>query len=119
MQGADADEAAVAADQRGAAPERVGRCGEYRAVEQVFPITGEFLAGNDRRRDGVTASALGREDGVIARPDPHVRADVDRRNAQPAKGLHEPEPGLLVVAQHVPGYRAAEARGQPDRTRLR
>ena len=76
MQRADADQAAVAADQRGAAPERMRRRGKDRAVEQVFPIAGEFLAGDDRRGDRVPPAALGGETPPGRRRRPALRAPI-------------------------------------------
>ena len=118
MQGADADQGAVLRDQRGAAPERVRRRGEDGAVEQVFPMAGEFLAGDDGRGNRVPAAALGGDDRLVAGADPPAAADLDRRHRQAPERLHQPEPGLLVVAEHRRRHRAADAGGQPDRLGL-
>ena len=89
MQRADADQPAVGADQRGAAPERMRRRGKDRAVEHVFPISGEFLPGDDRRRDRVAAAAFGGHDGAVAgadpQPDRRARSAARRAARAPAR----------------------------------
>ena len=81
-------------------------------------MTGEFLAGNDSGRDGVTPAAFGGDDGAVASSDPDVLAELHRRHGEAAERLNQPEPALLVISQHMPGHRAADARGKPDRLRL-
>ena len=80
------------------------RRGKDRAVEQIFPIAGEFLAGDDGRGDRMTPSALGGKDRLVAGADPHPRADLERRHVEAPERLHQTEAGLLVVAEHgAPG----------------
>ncbi len=62
----------------------------------------------------MAAAALGGHDGAVAGADPHLDTELQRRDVQPAKRLDEPEPGLLVIGQDVPRYRAAASRGEPD-----
>src|SRR5207237_10802464 len=94
--------AAIPGDQRGAAPERVGRRGEDRVIEHVLPVTGEFLTGNDRRRYRVTPPALGRHDDAVAGPDPRFGAKLRRRHRTSPERLDQTESGFLAICLHMP-----------------
>src|SRR5437764_9036073 len=77
-------------------------------------MSGEFLTGNDRRRDRVTPPALGRHDDAVASPDPRFGAKLHRRHRKPPERLDQTESGLLVIGQHMPRDSPADARGEPD-----
>ncbi len=81
-------------------------------------MAGEFLAGDDGGGDGVTPTAFGRDDGAVAGPDPHLAPHFDRRHGETPERLHETEAGFLVVTQHMPRHRAADAGGEPQRLGL-
>src|SRR6185436_16271234 len=52
LQRADAEQIAIRADQRSAAPVGMRRRGEDRFVDDVFPVAGKLLLGDDTRRHG-------------------------------------------------------------------
>ena len=59
VQRADADEPAIAGEETGAAPERMRGGGENGLVEEIFPIAGEFVLGDDPRFDELAPTAGG------------------------------------------------------------
>src|SRR6516164_4472777 len=118
MKRADPDQPAVRRDEACSTPKGVGGCGKDRVVEHVFPIAGKFLTGDDPRRDGVTATALGGHDRAIAGADAYSDPEIDRRNVQFAQGLDETEAGLLVVGEDMTRYGTATGGGEPDRLGL-
>ena len=74
-QRADAQQLAVRTDQRRAAPPGMGGRDEDRLVQQILPIAGEFLLGDDGRLDR-PADPVGQHHGIaqprfrMRRPDP-------------------------------------------------
>ena len=53
-----------AGKETGAAPERMRGGGENRLVEEIFPIAGEFVLGDDPRFDELAPTAGGDHDGI-------------------------------------------------------
>src|SRR5207244_4288106 len=118
MQRCDAHQRAVAADQRAAAPEGVRRRGEDRALQEVLPIAGEFLARDDQRLDGVAPAAAGGDDRRILDAQAAGVAELERRQSQPAECLDEAESGLLIESDDMTLRRPTIARAEPQRLRL-
>ena len=71
--------------------------------QPVHPLGVEAAGGDEAERPG---------DGRGA-------ADRDARCVQRLQSLHQPEPALLVVADHVPGHGGARVVHQPDAVGLR
>ena len=118
MKRADADERAVAGDERGAAPVGMGGAGEDRLVEEIFPIAGEFLLGRDPRRHRALPAAAAGDDHALADPDPRRAAERQRRQVEPAQRLDQAEAGLLVIGQRMARDGAAVIGVDPDRLGL-
>ena len=66
LQRADAQQVAAGADERRAAPVRMGGRGEDRLVQHVFPITRELLARDDARRNRALPPARARHHDALA-----------------------------------------------------
>ncbi len=105
-------------DQRGAAPIRMRRRCEDRFVEHVFPIAGEFLLGGDTRRDRMLLPAGAGDDDALTHRGGRRLTKFERRHVELGECLDQPEPGLLIIAKHVPRHRPAVAQRKPDRVRL-
>ena len=118
LQRADADEIAGRPDQRRAAPVRMRRRGEDRLVEHVFPVAGEFLLGDDARGDRALPPAGAADHDALADRRGARLADLERRHVELGQRLHQTEAGLLVVAEHMAGHRAAVVEREPDRLGL-
>ena len=111
-QRADAEQLAVTVEQRRTAPGRVRRRGEDRLVDEIFPVAGEFLLGDDVGVD-MLADTVGERHGVADIGLPGV-AELDRRQAERRQRLHQAEAGLLIVGQRMRGNHSAVLVGQPD-----
>ena len=118
LQRTDAEEIAGRADQRRAAPVGMRRRGEDRFVEHVFPITGEFLLGDDACGDRVLPPAGAAKDDALADRSRRRLPEFERRHVELGERLHQAEAGFLIVAEHVAGHRTPVAQRQPDRVRL-
>src|SRR6516225_10128537 len=114
LQRTDPQEIAVRPDHGGAAPVGVGRGGEDRLVEHIFPIAGEFLPGRDARRDRMMASAGSPDHDALANSRFSRRPDRERRKLDSRQRLDQPKTGLLVVAEHVARRWAAVAESKPN-----
>src|SRR5262249_48704063 len=60
------EQASLAADQRRAAPVRMGWSSKQRLIEHVFPVAGEFALGDELRLERVLASAVAGDDDLVA-----------------------------------------------------
>ncbi len=81
-----------------AAPPHEGWAGrdEDRLVEQIFPVSREFLLADDGRGDGV-AGTIG-EDDSVAQPGLPGIDELERRQIErQLQRLDEPEAGFLVI----------------------
>jgi hypothetical protein len=110
---------AVGADQTGAAPKGVGRCGEDRTIERVLPIARKFLPGDNPSGNRMAPPPFGGHNGAITRADAQPDAEIDGRRVQSPQRLDETKSGFLVGGKDVPGNSAALHRSQPDRLRFR
>src|SRR5882757_2580659 len=117
MERADAQQLAILADEPGAAPEWMGGRREDRLIEQIFPVTREFLLADDARDHRLFAIAASDDDGIaqfrLARA-----TELQRRQAEPVERLHEPKAGLLIEGERVGRDDAAVCAGEPDALRL-
>ena len=95
---ADADEPAVAADQRRAAPGRVRRRGEDRLVEEVFPAAGELALSDDAGGRHRVGAAEARDQHRIALLNLGRLAERNRRDLDRHERPQQAEPGLVVVS---------------------
>ena len=83
-------------------------------VEQIFPIAGEFVLGDNPRFDELAPSARGNHDRI---------ADVrilrspqrNRRQSQPVERLRETQAGFLVDRKRMGGNQSSAGGGQPNR----
>ncbi len=85
---------------------------ENRVVEQILPIAGEFLPGDDIRLDRPPGS-VGKHDG-IADLGTRCIAEVQRGQIELAQRLHQAESGFLVVGQRMRRNHAPITGRQPD-----
>src|SRR5262249_35273588 len=115
---ADAEKFTRRTDQRGAAPEGVGRRRIERVGKDVFPITGEFLARDDAGGDRMRPAARAGEDHPRTEFSGGGVAEGERWNVQFAEGLDQTEAGFLIVAEHRSADDAALAGREPDSLRL-
>ena len=97
-QRSDAEELALARDQRGAAPGRMRRRREDRLVEQVFPAAGELALGRDigrRHQPGPPWLAISTGSfGFTSAERPNESGLIFKR----LDGLEDAEAGLVVVS---------------------
>ena len=103
-QRADADQLALAVDQRGAAPGRMRRRSEDRLVEHVFPIAGEFAFGDDVDGRHHVGAAEARDRTATSRT--FTSADLPsgmRLELQRLDRPQQPEAELVVIADDVAG----------------
>src|SRR5580658_10929417 len=87
--------------------------GEDRLLEQIFPISRVLLLADHRSADGLPAAATGKDHGIVRRKLARA-AEWERRHAEPTQRLHQAEPGLPVMGEHVPGDGAAVGRAEPE-----
>ena len=118
LQRADAEQIAGGSDQRGTAPIRMRRRGKDRFVEDVFPIAGEFLFGDDAGRDRALPPAEAADHHALADRGIGGLADVERGHVELGERLHQAKPGLLIVAEHMARHRTAVTERNPDRLRF-
>jgi hypothetical protein len=97
---------------------RVGRSGEYRIFEQVFPGAGKFAARQYMcgLRGGEIASA--HHIHLAAWMQLGRGSDRNRRNVQLLQRQHQAESGYLIVGQRVRGHFPTLGGGQPHVGRL-
>ena len=97
VQRADSDEPAVSGEKPGAAPERMRGGGENRLVEEILPIAGEFVLGDDPRFDELAAPARSDHDGIA---DLRVlgTAERDRRQSSRSSACASPRPDSWSIA---------------------
>ena len=93
LQRADAEQFALGADQRGAAPVRVRGGGEQGLVEHVFPVAGELLPGQDSTGLQRWRPAAVADHETVAGIQPGRAADRQGRHAEAAQRLHQAEAG--------------------------
>ena len=115
---ADAEQPAVAPDERGAAPVRMRRGGEQGFVQHVFPVAGELALRDDAPGDGRAGAGVPGDDHRVAHVAFGARPELDGRSGERLEGLDEPEAGFLVGAHDVPGHGAAGLVGEPHGLRL-
>ena len=77
----------------------MGRLDENRFVQQIFPVAGKFLLGDDPRFNRF-AEAVAEHDGVADLGACGI-AQIDRRYAKWTKCLHQPEATLLINGQRM------------------
>src|SRR5438874_4999620 len=106
-QRADADKLAFTIDQRRAAPGWVGRRGEERLIEQIFPATGEFALGYDigAAHHGRTAKTC--DQHGIAFPDFGGLAQRHRLELERLDRAQQAEARFVVVTDDVRRYGTA------------
>ncbi len=95
----------------------MGRRREERLVEQIFPVTGEFLLRDDAGAHGLLPIAARKEDR-IAQPGVAGLAEFHRRQIERAQGLHQAEAAFLIVGKRMGGGDPAGRVGQPYAFRL-
>ena len=88
---------------------------EDRFVEEIFPIAGEFLLGDDPRRYRALPSAGAADDDRFADLGPARLAERHGRRVEPGQRLDEAEAGLLIRAEHIAFHEPAVVEPQPDR----
>jgi hypothetical protein len=90
----------------------MGWCRENRLVEQIFPIAGEFLPGDDICLDEFS-DAIGQHDGIAGLGRRRV-AEIHRRRIQGSKRLHQAEAAFLIIGKCMGGNHAPLMGRQPD-----
>ena len=93
QQRSDADQPAVVADQRGAAPFGMRRRGEQRFVEHILPVARELALVDDPRLERVRVAAVADHDDVVFGLDRSGRSWHQRLDAETAERLHQAEAG--------------------------
>src|SRR3954468_19776046 len=88
LQRADADQFAAARNQSRAAPVRMRGIGEDRLVQQIFPIAGELLPGDDLACNRAGAPARSAQHDLVADPARAGRAERQRIETERAERLH-------------------------------
>ena len=111
---ADAEERSVLADQRGAAPVERGRRGEDRAVEEIFPVSGERPARNHIGQRRVVAAAVVDHEYRVALDEAGRIAEGQRRSIERDDRAHERQSGCMVIADHRCRKLAAASVDQSD-----
>lgn len=82
----------------------MGWCRENRLVEEIFPIAGEFLPGDDICLDEFS-DAIGQHDGIAGLGRRRV-AEIHRRRIQGSKRLHQAEAAFLIIGKCMGGNHA-------------
>ena len=98
-QGADADQAAGAVHQPGAAELREGRTGVDRRIQQIFPAAGELAAAADGRRRHPAGAVMAQDQRLVADLQAGGVAQRQRPGIQRHQGPHQAEAGVEVVGQ--------------------
>ena len=106
-QRADADEVAVAVDQRRAAPGTRRRARPQRLVEHVLPVAGERPLRDDPRERRLVDAAVRRDHHRIGFRQAPGRAERDRRRVEGHDRAQQAEAARVIVAddlrrQHAP-----------------
>src|SRR5664279_2843456 len=91
LQGTNADQFAAARNQAGAAPVRMRGIGEDRLIQQIFPIPGELLLGDDLACDRAGASAGAAHHDLVADSCGTGRAQRHRSELERTERLYEPK----------------------------
>ena len=108
MQRADADQRAVGADQRRAAPKRMRGRREHRLVEVIFPVAGEFLLGDDARPHRLRdAAAAGDDDGFADRRASFELPNVIAGRSSSPIACTSAEAGLRIDGDRMGRHEAA------------
>src|SRR5438270_806680 len=95
---ADAEQRAIGADQRGAAPIRGRRRCKNRPIEQILPAAGEGPARHDHGASRLVTSAMIDDQHRIAFGELARVAQLQRRDVERRDRLYQPETGAVVVA---------------------
>ena len=98
---------------RGAAPVWMRGIGEDRFVQDIFPITGEFLLGGDAAGKRARAPAGTADDDAFADFGGLRRADLKHGQIDFTERLYQAKTGFLVEAKRVTLHHAAIAKMQP------
>ncbi|EGE60795.1 hypothetical protein RHECNPAF_1340044 [Rhizobium etli CNPAF512] len=112
----DTEQFAVGADQRCPAPCRMSGCGKDRFIQQIFPVAGEFLSGDDVCLNEL-ADSIGKDDR-IAGPGGGRVTEIHGRSVENAERLHQAEAAFLIIGKGMGGNHPAVLGRQPDFLRL-
>ena len=102
-------------DQGGASPVWMRGIGEDRFVQDIFPITGEFLLGGDAAGKRARAPAGTTDDDAFADFGGLRRAELKHGQIDFTERLYQAKAGFLVEAERVTLHHAAIAKMQPYR----
>src|SRR5215469_12789728 len=110
LQRADADQFSCTRNQSGAAPVGVGRIGENRLVQHVFPVAGKLLSGRDATGERTLAATGATDNHAFTDLCRLRRADLECRQINFAERLHQSETGLLVEPERMALHHATVAK---------
>src|SRR3954468_20392026 len=113
-QRSDGEKLSVGAEERGAAPLRMRRRRVDRLVEHVLPVAGELTLREHRGAQRARPAAVTRDHHVLADAAGAGAAARERPHAELGEGLHQSEPGGLIVAERKRRHHHALVRGEPD-----
>src|SRR5581483_10609737 len=118
QQGAHAQQLAVGADQRRAAPQRIGRHGENGVVEQVLPVARELAAARDLDLERRLLAAHARDISLAAQRELVRIAHLHWPDLGRKRGADEAKTALVVVADDAGRDGIAVDIGDADGIRL-
>lgn len=103
QQRADAQQRAVVADQCRATPQRIGRHGEDRVVQKVFPVAGKLAAASDLHLERRLLATHARNVGLAAQLQRIGIAEHQMFQPDRLLGADQAEAAFVVVADDVGG----------------
>ncbi len=87
---------------------------EHRRLDEVFPRPGELALREHLGLERVRAAALTDDDHAVAGLDARGRPAFERRQAELAERLDQPESGDEIVGERMAGNDRAVVAGEPD-----
>ena len=88
--------------------------GEKRVVNQILPVTGEFLAAHHLGFHRAMPAPRCSQQGVVAHLHGITVANGNFRDVQPPERLHQAKAGFVIHGQAMARHSAAIGGGQPN-----